>query len=88
MSISSFAINPAGERETYYRILPDGYPVMEERAVILVDREPKTCGDPGGSGKTTWFFTDAYLIPVEPDAVRFCVDIDPESRRCRKWRLR
>lgn len=76
-SLSSFAndqtldarwsLNPAGQLELTFDPLNNGQSEYGETyTVILNDHAPKMCGDPDGTGRHTWFFTDALLIEVTP----------------------
>lgn len=60
-------LNPAGQLELWFDPLNNGYPQYGETyTVILNDRAPKMCGDPDGTGRHIWFFTDALMIAVLP----------------------
>ncbi len=60
-------LNPAGQLELLYDPLDNGQSEYSEiYTVILNDRAPKMCGDPDGTGRHTWFFTDALMIEVLP----------------------
>ena len=60
-------LNPAGQLELIFDPLSNGQSEYGETyTVILNDRAPKMCGDPDGTGRHTWFFTDALLIEVVP----------------------
>ena len=60
-------LNPAGQLELRYDPLHNGQSFYGETyTVILNDRAPKMCGDPDGTGRHTWFFTDALLIEIAP----------------------
>lgn len=62
-----WSLNPAGQLELMFDPLNNGQSEYGETyTVILNDRAPKTCGDPDGTGRHTWFFTDALLIEVTP----------------------
>ena len=60
-------LNSAGQLELRYDPLRNGRSVYAETyTVILNDRSPKMCGDPDGTGRHTWFFTDALMIEITP----------------------
>lgn len=60
-------LNPAGQLQLIFDPLSNGQSEYGETyTVILNDRTPKLCGDPDGTGRHTWFFTDALLIDVAP----------------------
>jgi hypothetical protein len=60
-------LNPAGQLLLIFDPLNNGQSEYGETyTVILNDRAPKMCGDPDGTGRHTWFFTDALLIEVTP----------------------
>ncbi len=60
-------LNPAGQLELTFDPLHNGHSEYGETyTVILNDRAPKMCGDPDGTGRHTWFFTDALLIEIAP----------------------
>jgi len=60
-------LNSAGQLELTFDPLNNGQSEYGETyTVILNDRAPKMCGDPDGTGRHTWFFTDALLIEVVP----------------------
>ena len=60
-------LNSAGQLELRYDPLHNGRSVYGETyTVILNDRAPKMCGDPDGTGRHTWFFTDALMIEITP----------------------
>ncbi len=62
-----WSLNPAGQLQLWFDPLHNGRNEFEETyTVILNDRAPKMCGDPDGTGRHTWFFTDALLIEVVP----------------------
>ena len=62
-----WSLNPAGQLELTFDPLNNGQSEYGETyTVILNDRAPKMCGDPDGTGRHTWFFTDALLIEVVP----------------------
>ena len=62
-----WSLNPAGQLQLWFDPLNNGQSEYEETyTVILNDRAPKMCGDPDGTGRHTWFFTDALLIEVVP----------------------
>ncbi len=62
-----WSLNPAGQLQLWFDPLHNGRDEFEETyTVILNDRAPKMCGDPDGTGRHTWFFTDALLIEVVP----------------------
>lgn len=62
-----WSLNPAGQLVLRFDPLLNGrYEFVERYTVILNDRAPKLCGDPDGTGRHTWFFTDALLIDVTP----------------------
>lgn len=64
-------LNPAGQLELLYDPLANGQSEYGETyTVILNDRAPKMCGDPDGTGRHTWFFTDALMIEVLPVRVQ------------------
>ena len=60
-------LNPAGQLELTFDPLNNGQSEYGETyTVILNDRAPKMCGDPDGTGRHTWFFTDALMIEIAP----------------------
>lgn len=62
-----WSLNPAGQLVVHYDPLHNGRSEFAETyTVILNDRAPKICGDPDGTGRHTWFFTDALMIEVTP----------------------
>jgi hypothetical protein len=62
-----WSLNPAGQLQLMFDPLSNGQSEYGETyTVILNDRAPKMCGDPDGTGRHTWFFTDALLIEVMP----------------------
>jgi len=62
-----WSLNPAGQLVLMFDPLNNGHSEYGETyTVILNDRAPKMCGDPDGTGRHTWFFTDALLIDVIP----------------------
>jgi hypothetical protein len=62
-----WSLNPAGQLQLWFDPLHNGQDELEETyTVVLTDRAPKMCGDPDGTGRHTWFFTDALLIEVMP----------------------
>ena len=62
-----WSLNPAGQLQLWFDPLHNGQSEYGETyTVILNDRAPKMCGDPDGTGRHTWFFTDALLIEVLP----------------------
>ena len=64
-------LNPAGQLELWFDPLHNGQSQYGETyTVILNDRAPKMCGDPDGTGRHTWFFTDALMIEVQPVRVQ------------------
>ncbi|NIQ04061.1 MAG: hypothetical protein GWM98_29895 [Nitrospinaceae bacterium] len=59
-------LNPAGQLELLFDPLRNGYSIHREtHTVVLHDRSPKLCGDPDGTGRYIWFFTDALMIEKE-----------------------
>ncbi len=62
-----WSLNPAGQLQLWFDPLHNGRSEFKETyTVVLNDRAPKMCGDPDGTGRHTWFFTDALLIEVVP----------------------
>jgi len=60
-------LNAAGQLVLHYDpFRTRTFPLERVHTVVLNDRAPKMCGDPDGTGRHTWFFTDALLIEVEP----------------------
>ncbi|MCF8719154.1 hypothetical protein [Nitrospina gracilis] len=60
-------LNAAGQLVLRYDPFGDRtFPVQRVHTVVLTDRAPKLCGDPDGTGRHTWFFTDAMLIETTP----------------------
>ena len=71
-------LNPAGQLELWFDPLNNGHPQYGETyTVILNDRAPKMCGDPDGTGRHTWFFTDALMIAVQPVRTESTPNIPP-----------
>ncbi len=67
VSGARWQLNPAGQLELWFDPLNNGQPQYGETyTVILNDRAPKMCGDPDGTGRHTWFFTDALMIEIAP----------------------
>lgn len=64
---AEWGLNAAGQLVLRYDPFHDHtFPLKRVHTVVLTDRAPKMCGDPDGTGRHTWFFTDALLIEVEP----------------------
>jgi len=62
-----WSLNPAGQLQLWFDPLHNGQDALAETyTVVLTDRAPKMCGDPDGTGRHTWFFTDALMIEVMP----------------------
>ena len=60
-------INPAGQLVLQHDPLHTGsFDLTRRHTVVLIDNAPKLCGDPDGTGRHTWFFTEALLIERLP----------------------
>lgn len=76
-----WGLNAAGQLVLHYDPFRDRtFPVRRVHTVVLTDLEPKLCGDPDGTGRHTWFFTDALLIEVAPMNVPPTASIPPVSQ--------
>ncbi len=66
-SLVHWQLNPAGQLVLWFDSLGHGNAPHRERHTVRVnDRAPKLCGDPDGTGRYTWFFTDALMIERAP----------------------
>ena len=64
--IASWELQANGTLKFGYRVIGPGPDLFQVHIVRYVDRAPKLCGDPDGTGRYVWFFTDARAIERDP----------------------
>lgn len=71
----AFQLNGAGELEVGFVVYGPGVDIWEVYTVRFYDRPKVACGDPDGTGRYSWFITEAMVIDRQPRDRR--ADPDP-----------
>ena len=64
--IASWELQANGNLKFGYRVIGPRPDLFQVHIVRYLDRAPKLCGDPDGTGRYVWFFTDALAIERDP----------------------